>query len=138
MAVLSQRTQDGIGYGADAHLQSGTIFDQPGDVVGDLASAFADRADCVLHGRPVGKHNGIQVVVSQGPISVGPGCLGIDFCDDQARAVECWQQVLAGNAQAVAALGVGRRQLQHQHIDAQGTAGDQLGQLGVVAGQYLQ
>ncbi len=79
-----------------------------------------------------------EVAGLQVQAAVRPRNGGVDLADQHARLAYGGRQVFMDQAQAVAALCIGWRDLEQHHVGRQQTLVDQAGQVGVVAGQDVQ
>ena len=138
VAVAMQRGQHGLGQVADAQLQRGAVLDQRGDMARDGLLHRPGRGAALFQWRMLGVDEQREIAGLQVHAAVGPGDGGVDLANHYACLLQRGGQVFLRQAQAVAALIVGWRDLQQHHVGGQHAGADQARQVRVMAGQDVE
>lgn len=138
VAPVPQPGQDRLRQRPEPELKRGAVLDQPGDFGGNRALDRARRSRRWEERAPRRADDEVEVGLDEGALAMGPGRLVIDLGDHDARGVEGGDKVFVRDAQAVAALFIGRRRLEEEDVDLQGAAADQLRILRIVARQDVE
>ncbi len=116
VAPVTQFAQHRLRECADPTLQSAAVVYESGNAPPDLALGLAVRSGRRIERRTRGVHAVADLLGAELNAAMSPGSAVVDLDHDASGGRQRRGQIFARHRQAVAAVFIRRRHLQHQHI----------------------